>query len=438
VAVSEFLLRRWHRLWQSVPPVVRPWQPSPLAALDPTAATLLATRGRLESILKENILPYWMSCLDLKEGGYRHGHSAIAGFREPGPRYTVPQAGTTWFFSRLYGVSKQPDALEAARCGYDVLRARLWDREQGGFVWSIGHGASSEGGDGRKHLLAQCFGLYGVAEFARTSGELEAAGFAMEVATFLDQRFRDCTFGGYSGGYPLWGRPDLKRADEQTHALEALTAMWRIAPAPWIRDRVVELLHIHTGTIVRKGYGALTETFDQRWNPVIEDPAVAVCYGHDFEAMWLVVDACHAISHPIALAVDWMRMIGELALRWGWDRRRGGVYHNGPLDGPAVDRRKVWWVQAEALVGSLLLYRVTGDRRYADLYLSVLDWVEGRQLDRQYGDWHTNVETDGRITGNRAGPWRAPYHNGRAMLMCLDLLQPGGVQLFPGTALQLD
>jgi len=374
----------------------------------------------------------------MEEGGFRLNHDPAGRYRGPGAQFTIPQARTTWFFSRLYGAWGQPDVLEAARCGYDFLRTRLWDPAEGGFAWSVGHKSSPEGADGRKHLLAQSFGLYGVAEYARTSGDPEAADFTLEVATFLDRRFRDRTCGGYCGGYPLWGRPGLKTVNEQMHVLEALTAVWRVAPAPWIRDRLLELIQIHTSTIVRKSHGAVTENYDERWNAVIEDPAVAVSYGHDLEAVWLLADACQAVGHPVALAIDWMRMLGELALKWGWDRRRGGVYFYGPVDGPAVDRRKVWWVQAEALVGALLLYRVTGDRRYADLYLSVLDWVERRQLDRRGGDWHAIVAPNGGITGDKAGPWKSPYHNGRAMLMCMHLLEPGSIQLFPGTALALD
>jgi mannobiose 2-epimerase len=85
----------------------------------------------------------------------------------------------------------------------------------------------------------------------------------------------------------------------------------------------------------------------------------------------------------------------------------------------------VWWVQAEVLIGALVLYRLTGDERYADLYLQTLDWIGSKHVDWSGGDWHAFVHPNGTIDGDKAGLWKSPYHNGRAMLMCLELLSPG-------------
>jgi mannobiose 2-epimerase len=95
------------------------------------------------------------------------------------------------------------------------------------------------------------------------------------------------------------------------------------------------------------------------------------------------------------------------------------------LGGPAFDRRKVWWVQAEVLVGALTGYRIWGDPRYANLYLATLAWIEERHVDWAGGDWHAYAHRNGTVSGDKAGLWKSPYHNGRAMMECLRLLQPG-------------
>ena len=433
----EMLVRRWHRLRQRPHPPLHPlWAPS-LDATDPTAAALLATHARLTHILDDSILPFWLpGCLDHEHGGYRINHDPAGRWRGPGPKYAVPHARTCWFFSRLYRTRPQAEVLAAARLGYRFLRDRLWDREAGGFFWGLSEDGSRPLDDA-KHLVAQTFGLYAVAEFALASGDEAAKAFMVEVAGTLEDRFHDRENGGYQSGFTRWWEAlpvpvvRTKTLNFHMHVLEALTAASRVTDANHFGERLRELIQIHTSTVVRKHYGACTDLHDERWLPLLDAGRGEVSYGHDLEAIWLVTDGCRAAGLPVALIGDWIQTLGELTLKWGWDRKRGGVYFLGPLDGPAYDRRKVWWVQAESLVGALLIYRLTGDTRFADLYLSTLAWIENRHLDRQGREWHAIIAPDGRITGDKADLWKTPYHNGRAMLMCLDLLRPDGIRLCP-------
>jgi len=38
------------------------------------------------------------------------------------------------------------------------------------------------------------------------------------------------------------------------------------------------------------------------------------------------------------------------------------------------------------------------------------------------GDWFASISEDGVPSGDKAGSWKSPYHNGRAMIECLDIL----------------
>jgi mannobiose 2-epimerase len=68
------------------------------------------------------------------------------------------------------------------------------------------------------------------------------------------------------------------------------------------------------------------------------------------------------------------------------------------------------------------MYRITQEQLYWDCFSRVLDWIVQHQIDWQYGDWYETVDGEGRSSGEKAGPWKGPYHNGRAMLRCLELL----------------
>jgi mannobiose 2-epimerase len=69
---------------------------------------------------------------------------------------------------------------------------------------------------------------------------------------------------------------------------------------------------------------------------------------------------------------------------------------------------------------------MTGDPRCGRFYLDLLEWIKTRQVDWRNGDWHALIWPSGAITGDKADRWKTPYHNGRAMLRCIDLLEPAG------------
>ncbi len=436
----ELLVRRWHRLQQRAHPPVTPIAPVSLRDPDPTATRVLDTRPRVAAILHQNIVPFWLpGCLDPEHGGYLLHHDPAGRWLGPAPRHTVAQARTCWFFSRLARSGGGSAALEAAATGYRFLRDHCWDPTGGGFAWAVSHDGTQVT-DPRKLLMAQTFGLYAVAEFGAATGDPEVAGFACQVAELLEQRFHDPAWGGYHQGFDAGGKPILpprKTLNEHMHVLEALSAASRLVGPPGLRDRLQELLQIHTSTVVRKTRGACTDLYDERWTPLLAEDRGAVSYGHDIESVWLVADGCAAVGLPVALVADWVRVACAVTLRWGWDRAGGGVYFAGPLDGPPWDRRKVEWVQGEVAAGALFAYRLTGDPELAELYLSTLDWISRRQLDEAGGEWHAVIEEDGRVSGDKAGLWKSPYHNGRGMLMCLDLLEPGPLRLGPDSLIHL-
>ena len=108
------------------------------------------------------------------------------------------------------------------------------------------------------------------------------------------------------------------------------------------------------------------------------------------------------------------------ALRDGFDNQRGGLYLEGPASGPADRKRKEWWQQAEALVGTLNAYQLTGQPRYWQAFEREAQFILDDFVDREYGEWYAAIDPDGKIDGTKAGPWRGPYHASRA---CLEVVR---------------
>jgi mannobiose 2-epimerase len=110
----------------------------------------------------------------------------------------------------------------------------------------------------------------------------------------------------------------------------------------------------------------------------------------------------------------------EHTLRDGFDLDRGGGYYEGPTAGPAADKKTVWWVQAEMLIGLLSAFQLTGKPEYQKRFVQQTEFVRDYLFDREYGEWLHTIGRDGSISGEKAGEWRDPYHQGRA---CMEIIK---------------
>ncbi len=393
--------------------------------------------GRIQKVLTENIIPFWYpEVVDGDHGGYRLHHDRQGRRLEDAPKVTVTQARVLWFFSRLlespYG---RPEYREAARHGFRFLADHVWDPEYGGFYWSVSADGVGPIQDG-KHLYAQAFALYGLACYARVTGDGEAVRLAQRLLSLIEEKAHDPRYGGYrenlsrdwsavtgSEPSPLGPSPDVKTMNTHLHLMEALTEYRRLHDTPLVRERLAELVLIESNAVIRKPYCQGTDVYRPDWTPVLEGSAAMTSYGHDLENVWLLMEALEGLDVPQAPLVDFYRAVWEAALRWGYDRALGGFWYRGELGKPASVLTKEWWVQAEALVSALRMYRATGEQRYFEVFEKLWEWIETRQVDWTYGEWFANIEPDGSVRGDKAGPWKGPYHNARAMLECLELLK---------------
>lgn len=401
----------------------------------PSAEALAAERAVLARLLGDNHVPFWYpDTLDPEAGGFRLNHDATGAWLGPVDKGLVSQARQTWFFARLAGSAHgRPEHLAAARHGYEFLRDRLWDREHGGFFWAVDARGSAVTRP-EKHLYGQAFGLFALSRYATVSGDAGAAALAAALFALLEARAHDATHGGYRESFlrdwtpmpprrlsPLGFRAGLKLMNTHLHLLEALIEHARVSPGTTVRERLRELVAILASTVVRKDAGACRDFHWPDWSAFHGRGAGRVSYGHDLENAWLLLEAAEAAGVPIATVAGVSRTLVATAVRNGFDARDGGFFESG-RPGAAADRRaKVWWVQAEALVAALRLYRHTGNAAYHDVFARTLDWVAHHQVDPR-GGWHHTVSPEGVAGGPKAGPWKAAYHDGRALLECLEAL----------------
>jgi cellobiose epimerase len=401
------------------------------------ASRLRALIPRFEATLRGNIVGFWYPrCLDRMHGGYTVGFGRRGDLTAETSKPLVVQARMLWLFARLVDEEgyDRDEMLDAAELGYRFLREKMLDRRYGGFYWEV-----DERGErvvrGEKHLYGQAFALYALSQYAIASGRADALDDAGSLVDLIERTAHDRLHAGYlesfaedwspipPGQRGCMGPGGLKRMNTHLHLLEAMTVYYRASGRAVARERLLELVTILTSAVVRKGHVACTDRYERDWQPHLDRHAVGVSYGHDLENVWLLMDACDAVGISHSPLHELFRGLCSYTLRYGFDSRKGGFYYDGPLGRPARRRDKVWWVQAEALVTMLRMWRITGDATFLSAFEKTWQFVETCQIDWKHGEWYATVAPDGTVHGNKGDRWKAGYHTGRSMLECLALLR---------------
>lgn len=423
------------RVWQRVS------QPSvELCPAEPSAPNradlgLAGAAPILQRILLDNVMPFWLrEAGDPAAGGFRLNHDVRGRWRGAAPKRVVTQARTLWFLARLMGQGgAAPEVPILAAQGLRFLAERLWDARCGGFYWEVdADGQQATMSD--KQAYGQAQALYALCQLALACDCADAGRLARATFDVLEQHFHDREHGGYHEflradlsaprpgrpGY-LGAPPECKLMNTHLHLMEALTLFYRLTQDAMAGARLLELADIVGATVVHPRHGTCLDRHRSDWTPLGDGRHCRTSYGHDLEAIHLLMAADEVLGLAPARRLDLFFRLFEHAVRCGEDPILGGFFAAGIPGMPAADRRKIWWVQAEALLGALELYRLSGEQACADVFLRTLEWLRRWQVDWQAGEWHAEIVGD-RAFGLKAGPWKGPYHNGRALIQGHEVL----------------
>jgi len=309
----------------------------------------------------------------------------------------------------------------------DYLRQHFADNKHGGVYWMLDCNGKVK--ESKKQIYAQAFTIYALAEYHRAVPEEAAREWAVELFHVIEKYSHDEAQGGYLEAFSRdWELlEDLRLSDKDAneaktmnthlHVLEAYTNLYRIWPDKLLRQRLEELIQLFLDTILDFESAHLRLFFDEGW----QLRSQKISFGHDIEAAWLLTEAAAVLEVPDLLTrVQQAAVrIADATLEEGVDPDGGLLNEAGP-DG-LTDTNKDWWPQAEAMVGFYNAYRVSGERHFYEAAHRSWTFIKTNLIDRENGEWYWAVTRDGRPTlgEDKAGPWKAPYHNTRA---CLEML----------------
>nr|WP_101807699.1 AGE family epimerase/isomerase [Paenibacillus pasadenensis] len=386
----------------------------------------------LQQELQDNILGFWQThALDELHGGFIGEMDSSGKVNPEADKSLVLNARILWTFAAAHRRTKNSQHLALAERALEQLRTVFYDELHGGFYWmATPDGRPSED---KKQVYGQSFVLYALAEYMLATGSTAELPLAEETYRLLERWAHDPVHRGYIEALARdWSETDdlslsgkdlneRKSMNTHLHVLEGYTNLYRVWPSDGLRDRLRELIELHLERILDGETGHFKLFFDDEWNSATRD----VSYGHDIEGSWLLCEAAEALGDPELLKQTERAALqmAEATLLEGVDED-GGVFNELHEDG-RLDDSKDWWPQAEAMVGFLNAFQLSGEERYVQAAERSWSFIRQHVRDEDGGEWHWQVSRDGRPdrTQVKIGAWKCPYHNGRACLEALHRLE---------------
>lgn len=407
-------------------------------------ARLAAALVEIDDHLQHGIIPFWLrNGIDAQHGGYLTCFDADGRPLPDTRKYLVSQTRMIWGMSAFYRLNGDARLLEAARQGVDFLIRHFWDARHEGWHWQVARdGALLDDG---KVVYGQSFTIYALSEYTLAVGDPRGIDYAERTFDLLQKYCADTGRGGYyenlendwSVSSPGFHAGDRKSLDVHMHLLEAFTTLSQCSGKEIHRRKLAEVINVILERMVNPVSGCGMNQFDRDFKPIpainirrtwnaeravgeaVATPTDTTSYGHNLELAWLLNRAAEVLELPVGHFKDTTHRLTDHALRYGFDREKGGVFRDGPHQGEALVRDKEWWQNAEVLVGFLDAFERLHDDRCLEAFFATWAFDKAYFINPALGEWRQLLTRDGRvIVGDIGNPWKAIYHTGRAMAEC--------------------
>ncbi len=382
----------------------------------------------IEKELLTNIIPFWRNLKDEKFGGYFGFMGTDLILNKNADKGCILNSRILWFFSNAYTLLKNREYLDEATHAYRFLKDRCLDKENGGIFWSMKYdGTVSES---IKHTYNQAFAIYALSSYYEASGDAEALNTAFSIYQTIEEKCTD-EFGyleAFDANFNAIENDKLsengvmadKTMNTLLHVLEAYTELYRVSKEQNVKEKLCRILDLFAAKIYNPVLERQEVFFDSEYNSILDLHS----FGHDIETAWLLDRTVEIICEnkyeklisPITKALT--KKIYETAF--------DGHSSAYECDRGVINEHRVWWVQAEAIVGFVNGYMKDSSKtEYLKAAESIWQFVKEYIVDkRAESEWYQEVSKEGIPFEDKPilEPWKCPYHNGR---MCFEIIKRG-------------
>ena len=386
--------------------------------MNPSRVTAL--RELYRGTLLDDVLPFWFPrCVDAQHGGFFTALDRDGSLLDSDKSVWF-QGRMAWMLLTLYNTrARRPEWLEWARSGLEFLHRYGTDADGRMFFLLDREGRPLRK---RRYAYSEAFAAMAYAAHARAAGDDESASRARQL------------FAQYARWNFVPGLMPPKFTEERP-AIGLAPRMIAIVTAQELRSNLGDDAELRgwidrcVEEIGRLFYKPELDCVMEQVSPdgTVQDhfDGRTINPGHALEAAWFIL-------HEARLRRDAQMQrlgLGMLDASWrrGWDPEYGGLFYFRDAFGRPVQEywhdMKFWWPHSEAIIATLLAWRVTGAERYARWHALAHDWAFGHFADPEHGEWYGYLHRDGSVSVPLKGNhWKGFYHLPRMLWYCWGLL----------------
>lgn len=376
--------------------------------------------------LTDCIIPFWKALRDDVNGGYYGFMDYELQVDKKAVKGCILNSRITWFFANAYMVLKDESLLEEARHGYEFMQKFCVDKEKGGVYWSVKYDGTPE--DTTKHTYNQAFSIYALSSYYDASGDKEALDTAMELFDIIEGRCMDEI--GYKEAFDRNfveiendklsenGVIADKTMNTLLHVFEAYTELYRVSKNGKVKARLEWILDTFADKVYNPKLHRQEVFFDREMNTILDLHS----YGHDIETAWLIERGTEILGEKkyqekmLPIILDLTEQIYKVAF--------DGHSLANECEKGVVDTNRIWWVQAETVIGFLNGYKLAPQKKeYLEAAKAEWEFIKEHVIDKRPGsEWFWDVTAAGESVSGKpiVEPWKCPYHNGR---MCMEVIR---------------
>ena len=380
----------------------------------------------------KNIFNFWIdNAIDTENQGFYGEITNDLLINKEAEKGLILNSRILWAFSLAYRELEDQRYLEIADRAYDYLLQNFWDKEYAGMYWMLD--CKGNVVNDRKQIYGQAFSIYALSEYYRAIAKEESLEQAIELFELIEKYSYDSENKGYIEACSReWNELEDLRLSEKDmnekksmnthlHILEAYTNLFRVWKDERLEEQLKELIEVTIEYIIDSQTYHFILFFDEKWTSKSD----LFSYGHDIEGSWLLYEAAEVLGDQelIEKVAEIAVKMAEVTYEEGLDEDWAVLYEGDPTG--IIDSDKHWWPQAEAVVGFLNAYQLTGEDKYLEVAKNIWSFIEEKIIDQEHGEWFWMVSKEGIVSNkiSKVNSWKGPYHNGRACFEIVNRLE---------------
>jgi len=386
-------------------------------------------KQKAERVLFGNIVPFWINhSIDEKNGGFYGRISNELSVEHEAPKSLILNVRILWTFSALYNYDPKAEYLKMANRAYDYLSKHFMDKKYGGAYWLVNFKGKVL--NDKKKIYGQAFTVYALSEYYRVTQRKAVLDEAITLFRMIEKHNYDNeNFGYFETSNRNWtiaeemrlsevDMNEVKSMNTHLHLMEAYTTLYKVWKDKEVGCKLESLINNFLDFVIDPNTLHFKLFFNEFWNVRTN----RVSFGHDIEGSWLLYEAAEILGNKGMLekiSKIVLNMV-DVTIREGFNTKFS-IYTERYSDGSLLTNCH-WWQQAEAVVGLVNAYQISGRKEYLECAVKAWDFIEDHFVDKENGEWFYEIKENGTPNQKlqKVSEWKGPYHNGRA---CLEIIK---------------